>query len=312
MIEIKKNIPLAPYTTFKIGGPAKYFAEAKSVEEIEELCRWAKKEKVPIFALGGGSHVLISDKGFGGLVIKIKNSNFKFRNSELYADAGVSLAKIVAETAGKGLSGLEWAIGIPGTVGGAVCDNSGAYGKEIADIFESAEVFDLKKMSVCEFKREDCSFRYRESIFKNNSDLIIVSAIIKLEKGGDPPKIKETMKNYAKDRMKSGRSTDKSAGCYFKNIEWSREDIDKNGLLKKFPELKQFKDKPKIAVGFLIDSLGFKGKRIGDAVVSEQHAGFLVNCGGATADDVLALASLIKKKICEYYGFNLEEEVVII
>lgn len=233
MLNIKKNIILAPHTTFKIGGPAKYFIEVNSKEEIIEAANWAKEKNLPIFVLGGGSHIVISDRGFDGLVIKIQNSKFQILNYRVTAWAGTPLAKLVVESTKSGLTGLEWAIGIPGTLGGAVCNNSGAYARAIADIFESAEVFSLKDLIVEKFKKNDCHFRYRESVFKRNSDLIILSASLKLKRS-KKKEIKNTMKEFVLQRAKSNPSGH-SAGCYFKNIEWSRRGIKKEEILQKFP-----------------------------------------------------------------------------
>ncbi len=311
MVRIQENVPLAQYTTFGIGGSAEYFAEPKSAEEIIECCKWAKQKNLPILVLGGGSNVLISDKGFDGLVIKIENCKFKIENFQIVAEAGVSLAKFVAEAVSAGLSGLEWAIGIPGTVGGAVCGNAGAFGKETANNLESVKALNFEDLSVKEFKKSECGFCYRGSIFKRNRDWIILEAVFKLEKG-EPAKIKEVMKDCVKQRKQSFSSGQKCAGSFFKNIEWGRPDSNKRELLKKCLELEQFKDRPKIAVGFLIDFFGFKGEKIGGAMVSNEHANFLVNTGKATAEDVISLAALIKEKIRSRYGFNLEEEVCLV
>ena len=325
MFKIQKNILLAPYTTFKIGGPAKYFSEANSTEEIKELCKWAKKEGVPVLALGGGSNVLISDKGFNGLVIKIQNSKFKIQKSKIIADAGVPLAKIVAEAADAGLSGLEWAIGIPGTIGGAINGNAGAFGKSIGELVEIVEALEINghqiqnsefkiqnyksKLKIKRLMNKDCGFGYRKSIFKRNPDLIILSAIIRLKNGSKEEMRKAIQKNAR--QKKESNPVGFSAGCYFKNIGWEEIGIKKD-LIAKFPELKKFADKPKISAGSLIENVGLKGKKIGGAVISEKHANFIINVGNAKAKDVINLANLVKEKVRKRYGFDLEDEVVAV
>jgi UDP-N-acetylmuramate dehydrogenase len=326
MLNIRKNILLASYTTFKIGGLAKYFSEAKSPEEIKELCRWARPQRfrvanagaakenppaggVPILVLGGGSNVLISDRGFEGLVIKIENCKLKIGNCNIFVEAGVSLAKLVAESIKAELSGLEWAMGIPGTIGGAINGNSGAFGKSISEILEEASVFDVAESKIKIFKNNGCKFSYRNSIFKRNQNLIILSAILRLKRGGKE-KMQNLIKDYARQRMESN-PTGYSAGCFLKNMEW-QEAGDKAELIRKFPELNKFSDKSKISAAFLIENLGLKGKKTGGAVVSEKHAAFIVNGGKATAEDVINLSDLIKQKVFERYGLNLEEEVVVI
>ncbi len=309
MTEIKENILLAPYTTFKIGGPAKYFSEAKNTEEILELCDWANKNRVPIFVLAGGSNVLIFDKGFNGLVIKIKNCKLEIENFSAKVEAGVSLAKLVSESIKTELSGLEWAMGIPGTIGGAINGNSGAFNKSMSDVVKEVEVLDIRTGSVQKFRKDDCKFGYRKSVFKNNFDLITLSAVLELNKGGKE-EIQKIIQEHTSQRVKSVPSG-YSAGCFFKNVEWGRAG-NKKEIIRKFPELSQFENKPKISIGFLTEYLGLKGKAVGEAEVSEKHAGFIINRGGAAAEDVLDLAGLIKEKIRERYGFDLEEEVVIV
>ncbi|MDD5032976.1 MAG: UDP-N-acetylmuramate dehydrogenase [Candidatus Pacebacteria bacterium] len=313
MFNIQKNILLAPYTTFRIGGPAKYFAEAESVEEIEKLCEWAKNQptgELPIFVLGGGSNVLVSDKGFCGLVIKIKSSEIKILDSEIYADAGASLTKVVIESAKAGLSGFEWGIGIPGTIGGAVCGNAGAFGKATSDAVKTIKALDLKNGKVLYFSKNECDFCYRDSMFKNNSDFFILGAIFSLKRK-NKDSIDKDMKQYVKERSEA-HVKGCSAGCFFKNVEWKRKDLDKDKIFQKFPELKKYSEMPKIPAGFLIDSVGLKGKKIGGAKIAEEHANFIVNEENATADEVMMLAGMVKDRISSKYGFSLEEETVLV
>ena len=315
--KIQKNVLLAPHTTFGIGGPAEYFAEPESTEEVRELCLWVCEEekregkKIPIFVLGGGSNVLVSDKGFNGLVLKNKARNIKVGKNKIFADSGAPLSKVVSLAVENGLTGMEWAIGIPGTVGGAVCGNSGACGKQTADGFKYAKVLNLEKVRVKKFKKSDCDFCYRDSIFKRDRNLVVLEVAFELKKEKEE-KIKERIKYHAKERALTAGIGGRSAGCFFKNVDWKRKDINRKRLLQKFPELKKFSDKPKISVGFLIDFLGLKEKKIGDAAVSSSHANFILNSGRATADEIMMLVALIKNEIYSHYGFGLEEEVQLI
>ncbi len=315
MVNIQKNIALASYTAFKIGGPAKYFSEAKSVDEIQELCLWAKKEKIPVVALGGGSNVLISDNGFDGLVIKIETKKLEISGELIYCDAGVPLAKLTTEAIKKDLTGLEWAIGIPGTAGGAINGNAGAFSKSISNNVEEVRVLDLNHLSFQGkiFKKNDCKFSYRSSVFKKNPNLIILSAVLRLQKG-NKEEMQQLMKGFIKQRMESNPiipATCGSAGCFFKNPEWPNEE-DKKKLIEKFPALQKISDKPKISAGFLIESIGLKGKKAENAMISEKHANFIINGGNASADDIICLTDLIKEKIKKQYGLNLENEVRLI
>ncbi len=309
-LNIQKNILLASYTTFKIGGPAKYFSEAKSVDELRELCKWAKEEGVPIFVLGGGSNVLISDKGFDGLVIKIKFADWRIEDAEIFSETGLPLAKLVLESAKKELTGLEWAMGIPGTVGGAINGNAGAFGKSMSETVERVNVFDISKFESRMFNKEECGFGYRNSIFKGNNNFVILSVVLLLNKG-NREEIRTAIKDFTIQRVASNPSGF-SAGCFFRNPGWE-EVGNKNEIIAKFPELEQFSEKPKISAGFLIENVGMKGKKIGGAMVSEKHANFIINDGGkASAEEIVSLTNLIKEKIRERYGFDLEDEVVII
>ena len=305
MLDIKKDVLLAPYVTFKIGGPARYFAETRDIEEIWEFCNWAKEKGVPIFVLGGGSNVLISDKGFDGLVIKILNSKFQILDSKIVADAGVPLAKLVLETAKSGLTGLEWAIGIPGTIGGAVCGNTGAYGHSISEsVFKvkTNPINDPKKIK--EYSRKECGFVYRGSNFKNANEVIIV---VGLElSAGNKNDIQKTMKDILSER-KDKIPPFPSAGSFFKNYKLTNN-YKEDPLIKKFPELAGKIRSGKIATAYLIEQCGLKGKRVGGAMIPEEHSNFIVNSGGATAEDVLALSEICKKKVKEKYDLDLEIE----
>ena len=307
MLNIQNNILLAPYTTFKIGGPARYFIFASSDEELKSAVEWAKNQNLPIFILAGGSNVLISDKGFDGLVIKLRTANCELRTNSFFIDAGVPLAQLLASAMNASLAGLEWAIGIPGTIGGAIRGNAGAFGRATGEFIKSVEAFDISKMIIVSYSREDCCFGYRDSIFKKNSALIILRATVQLV---DETKenIQKLIKEYLLIRSQSNAGLGKSAGCFFKNIPWSRKDINKERLLQNFPELQKFSAKPKIATGFLIDHLGLKGKEIGGAAVPVQHANYIINKNNASAEDVIMLASLIKERFQHHYGFLLEEE----
>ncbi|MCF7836050.1 MAG: UDP-N-acetylmuramate dehydrogenase [Candidatus Marinimicrobia bacterium] len=313
MEKIQRNVLLAPFTTFKIGGLAKFFVVAESEKDLKEICLWAKKDNIPTFILGGGSNILFSDNGFDGLVIKInfKEKEPQFQGNKVYANAGLPLSSLLSDAVKHGLSGLEWAIGIPGTIGGAVCGNTGAFGKDISDCVYNVKVFNCDDFSITNLNNEDCDFYYRGSVFKNSRNLIVLGAEFILQ-----PKerdiIQQKIRENIKQRTSSFNHNSNCAGCFFKNVEWKRKDINKERLLKNFPELKKFADKPKISTGFLIDNLGLKNKKVGDAIVSNDHASFVLNLGNAKAEHVIMLVGLIKQRVYNKYGFGLEEEVQLI
>ncbi len=178
MLFIRQKIHLAPYTTLKIGGPADYFVECKTEEEIIEALRWASEKKMPYYILSGGSNVLISDLGFRGIIIRIKAQTFRIDGEKVSSEAGVSLPLIAKKTAEAGLSGLEFGIGVPGTVGGAVYGNAGAFGQETKDVARSVRVAMRETdWKITEFSNEKCEFSYRESIFKRHKNWLILSAV---------------------------------------------------------------------------------------------------------------------------------------
>jgi UDP-N-acetylmuramate dehydrogenase len=288
---MEKNILLKDYTTFKIGGPAKYFFIAKNAEDLNESLAFAKKNKLKIFILGGGSNVLFSDKGFNGLVVKLDFKEVKFFKNRVVADAGVGLSKLSNFAFKNNLAGLEWAMGIPGaTVGGAIFGNAQAFGRRISDSVESVEALNLKTLKIKNFSKEQCKFSLKNSIFKKNKNLIIISATFNLQKGKEK-EIKEKINEFLKHRKKCHPIEFPSAGSIFVNPENKKEITP---------------------AGYLIEKCGLKGKKIGGAQISEKHANFIINLGNAKSKDVLALIKLAKQKVKKNFNINLETEVQII
>ena len=306
MINIQKNIPLAPLTTFKIGGPAKHFVEVSSEDEILEALNYAKENNLEIFVLGGGSNILVSDDGFDGLVIRMLNTSYTIHDTSIECGSGVALSQIVKESARHGLSGMEWASGIPGTVGGAIRGNAGIPLGCMADNIESVKVLEIKNREYKTLKNSECGFSYRNSIFKENKDLIIISAILKLE-NGDQDEISKKTKELIENRLKVVHPNPKepSSGSFFKNPK-----VDNPELIANFEkDTGQKAIDGKIPAGWLIDEVGLRGKKIGGAQVSEKHANFVVNIGNAKAQDIVMLSSFIKMKVRDELGVQLSEEI---
>jgi UDP-N-acetylmuramate dehydrogenase len=261
------------------------------------------------FVFSGGSNILFADQGFDGLTIKIQNTKYKIQDTKIVADAGVMLSEIVKAATENGLSGLEWAAGIPGTVGGAVRGNAGAYGHAIGETVERVEAmkFQISDFRFKIYKKEECRFGYRDSIFKHNKD-IILKVILKLEKG-DREKIKTEVEKILKVRNGKLPLEYPSAGSVFKNVEITDE-ILKSFRTHSTEEIPaDFITKGKIPAAWLIERCDLKGKKIGGAEISEKHANFIVNVDGATADNVIGLVSLIKMKVRDELGIQLQEEI---
>lgn len=308
MIEIKENIPLAPYTIYNIGGPAQFFANVRSAREIEEGITFARDRHIPFFMLGAGSNVLVSDAGYRGLVLRGSGGEIRVDGQLLICDAGVMMARAVFESARAGLTGLEWGIGIPGTIGGSLRGNAGCFGGEIKDVVERVEVFDTHEHATKFLRASQCNFSYRDSLFKKHPEWIILSASFRLARG-DSALSHSAIKKISNERTEKQAIGAKSCGCIFKNVSWSRKDIDKKKLLTRFPELTQFRSVEHLPASFLIDSSGLKGRRVGGVHVSRRHANYFINDAGARGEHVLMLISLAKNIVRRKYGIQLEEEI---
>ncbi|MDD5738628.1 MAG: UDP-N-acetylmuramate dehydrogenase [Candidatus Pacebacteria bacterium] len=288
--KMQKNILLKDLTTFKIGGVAKYYCQASSQEEIIEAVKWVQEKGAPFFVLGGGSNVLIGDKKYKGLVIQIKNQILKIKNTDqnskiIEVGAGVPLGKLVGVALQEGLTGMEWAMGIPGTAGGAVYGNTGAFGQSMGDIVEEVEAIDISniKYQISNIKKEGCKFGYRDSIFKRSKNLIILSVKIKLQ-NGEKAEIENKMKEFFQKKKQTQPLEFFSAGSIFKNGE-------------------------NYKAADLIEKVGLKGKRIGGVEVSQKHSNFIVNNGRGKARDVKKLIDLIKKQVKKKFNMELQEEI---
>lgn len=308
MIHIKKNIPLSRYTSFGIGGPADYFIEAAGPIEIAESIEFAEREKLPYFVMGGGTNLLFSDEGYRGLVIRISDGGIALHGSVVQAGSGISLKELTETARDKGLSGAENLAGIPGSLGGAVRGNAGAFGTEIGDLIKRVKAFNRETSMVQEFSREQCQFSYRDSLFKRDDALIILSAEVELTEGGEPRAIGRAMEKIIATRESKHSQSAKCAGSFFMNPE-----VKDEKLREEFAKDTGSAPKDeKLPAGWLIDHVGLRGKHVGGAKVSDQHPNYIVNTGDATAEDVIMLASLVKRKVRDELNVRLREEVQMV
>ena len=279
--------PLAKHTTFGIGGPADCMVFPETREELSKLLKYAYQKKISAIFIGSGSNILVWDKGFDGIVISLKKSfkNLTIKqNSQIIVEAGVMLGTMVKQAMAAEIGGLESLIGVPGTVGGALIMNAGAFGSEISKYFEEAKTMTIEG-DTKSYKKGEIEFSYRHSTFPKNE--ILLEATFQCKRGKPAEILKD--RKVASDGRKSNQPLKfRSAGSIFKNPSDS------------------------LAAGYLIDKTGLKGTERGGAAISEKHANFIVNMGDATAADVLYLIKLAKKYVAEKFHINLELEVKLI
>lgn len=341
MIVVKKKVPLSKLTTFGIGGHARYYTEVDSKKGLLEAVKFAKKNFVDVFVLGGGSDILLSDQGFGGLVIRYKGKILKFEEKKgrvsVTAGAGMLWDRLVEKTVRKNLQGIECLSGIPGSVGAAPIQNIGAYGQELKDVFVKLTAYDIAERKFVKLSKSDCEFSYRESIFKkpiNKGRYIITEIVLKLKNNSQPTLSFQSLVDYLKEkRIDSpnlvqvrnavlalrGQKLENprvlgNAGSFFKNP--IVDENTKDRLLEKYPDMPFYpnaKGKYKLFAGWLIDKAGWKGKRVGGAMVSKKNALVLTNPEGkATAKEIKSMAENISKDIYKKFKIRIEPEVQMI
>ncbi len=275
--------PMASHTTFRIGGPADYFVMPETVEELEAVLKLCKEEQMPYFILGNGSNLLVGDKGFRGVVIQLyKNfDGIQIEGTKVTAKAGAMLIRVAKESGKAGLTGLEFASGIPGTIGGAMVMNAGAYGGEMKDVVTAVTVL-TKEGDIKNLTGDEMNFRYRGSVVEDEG-YIVLEAVMEL-KEGNLEEIQARIDELSIQRKTKQPIEYPSAGSTFKRPE---------GYF----------------AGKLIQDAELRGYRVGGAQVSEKHCGFVINAGGATAADVMQLMQDVSDKVNEQFGVTLEPEV---
>lgn len=304
---MKEQEPMSRHTNFRIGGPARWFVEVRTLNELRQILDLAHQNKIAVFVMGGGSNTLVSDEGFDGMVIQMAMRGIRIEGTTAQAEAGVLSAALARATAQAGLSGFTWAISLPGTIGGAVRGNAGCFGGETKDHLVEAMV--LRNGEIRTLSKSDLQFGYRESAIKHSSD-IVLSATFSF-KSGDSVALQADLEYKLSSRKSSQPLDAGSAGCLFKNYEVISED-ELQRLQQKFDIPSEMSQARRISAGWLIDQLDLKGKQIGGAKISDKHGNFVVNTGTATADDVVQLIALIKTRARNELGVFLREEVELV
>jgi len=285
---IRSQVPLAPMTSLRVGGQAQWYLDSSNVDDVQAGLEWACSEGLPITFLGSGSNMLVSDKGLAGLVIAsrhLRQSHIDSSTGQVTVGTGVSLVRLAWQVAEQGLTGLEWAVGIPGTVGGAVVMNAGAHGHCTAEILMNARVM-LPDGTMVIFGPEELEYGYRTSKLQQGK-YFVVEATFQLNPGADPEVVKVETTVDLKRRQASQPYHRPSCGSVFRNPT---------------PH----------SAGQLIEESGLKGYQIGNAQVSELHANFILNCGGAKAQDVFQLIRTVQQRVEQQWSIHLEPEVKIL
>lgn len=349
-MQVLQNVPLAPLTTFRIGGPGRYFVEASTASEVQEAVAFSESKSLPLFVLGGGSNLVVSDSGWPGLVLKVAIRGIEQRpgtNDEgktlFDAGAGESWDRLVSHAVVAQCAGIECLSGIPGSVGGTPVQNVGAYGQEVSETIESVEVFDLKEGRIRELCREACGFTYRTSIFNTTEHgrFVILRVVYALTPHGEPriayadlkrhfegwqtsPNLAETREAVRHIRavkgmlLVEGDPDCQSAGSFFKNpvvSEEQHEDLTKRAAARRLtlPSYPALEKSKKVSAAWLVEKSGFaRGYGFGHVGISNRHALAIVNRGGATATEVLALKEQIQHRVEEIWGVRLEPEPVMV
>lgn len=280
---IKRDESLELHTTYKVGGICKYFITPKNLEELIDLIKYLRENSIKYMILGNGSNTIFSSKEYDGVIINLTNLNsMEIKDDKIYVEAGYQLIKLSMDALNNSLSGLEFAAGIPGNIGGAIFMNAGAYKSDMSELVETVTFLD-ENLELKTLKKEELDFSYRKSMFQKYLEYIIISTVLKLTPG-DKEEIKALMDKRKGRRIESQPLDYPSAGSVFRNPS---EDV---------------------FAGKLIEDLGLKGYKIGGAKISEKHANFIINDGGATGEDIKALIDYVKARVKEEYNIDLHVE----
>lgn len=301
-MKIQHDIPLAPYTTFKIGGPARFFCLVKTVEQLKDALAFAKEHRLEIFILAGGSNLIISDDGFDGLVVKIEIDGYRFEGTKLIAGPSTEIETLVDQSTKRGLTGLEWAGGLPGTFGGAIRGNAGAFAGEVKDTI--IKVTSLKPDGrLIERTNRQCQFEYRGSIFKYSNE-IIVEGILQLKRG-DKNHLVKIAQDHRQYRQERHPLEYPNAGSIFKNTPVEKVP---NRYLEQWRDVIKVDPFPVVPTAKIIADAGLAGERIGNAQVSTKHTNYMINLGSGRAADLVKLIKRVKRVVKEKFDIDLEVE----
>ncbi|MFB3068418.1 MAG: UDP-N-acetylmuramate dehydrogenase [Acidobacteriota bacterium] len=301
-LALRRDVLLANLSTLNVGGIASWFTQVHDLQQLKEARNWANKQGLPIFYLGEGSNVLFSDEGFPGLVLQNRITGMEHYGEEVELGGGENLEEAIRRLNQLSLSGMERLYGIPGTVAGALVGNAGAYGQQIGDLVVEISIWSKNREQV--LPALDLEFRYRSSLFQRRRDLFILSCRLRLKKSTEP--LQEISDEILSRRLLKYPVELKCAGSFFKNI--SLDEISKTAL-EKIPE--DFIMFGKIPAGTLLEAVGAKGVRRGDAQFADYHGNLILNLGRATSQDILTLANEYAGLVWERFRIRLKPEILI-
>ncbi len=299
--QLLENESMARHTTFGVGGPARWFVNLGQATNSPQLMELIQADQPEVFILGGGSNLLVSDSGFDGLVVKMTDQSFNIMGSKIIASAGASLASVAMEATRLGLSGLEWAVGVPGTIGGAVRGNAGCFGGDMSQVTALVQFIDLNTGETQHLTATELGFDYRFSIFVSRGKWLITQVVLQLTPD-EVTACQQRQAEFLQAKRQKQPLGQKCAGSVFKNPS-SSEFV----LTSDIPVTMLEQDV--VPAGFLIESVNLKSHLIGDAIISPKHANFIINLGQATSADIVSLMELAKKRVRERYGVILNPEV---
>jgi UDP-N-acetylmuramate dehydrogenase len=349
-LRIQENIPLAPLTTIHVGGPARYFVDAHTEHEVSGAVAHAAERKLPLFVLGGGSNLVVSDNGWPGLVLKVSLAGVEFEGDRqkmlFHSGAGENWDDFVALTVSKNCGGLECLSGVPGTVGGTPVQNVGAYGQEVSETITQVHALEIATGKKLEMSNGDCGFAYRTSMFNttHRDQYIVLEVAYRLHRNANPkieyadlkkffaaansndptlPQVRDAVRSIRQSKamlIVGGDEDCRSAGSFFKNPLVSEDEATRIEALaqklapgKKLPRYPAADGQVKLAAAWLVEQAGFqKGYALGPVGISRKHTLAIVNRGGATAKDIVALKDEVQKKVFDVWGVSLQPEPVFV
>jgi UDP-N-acetylmuramate dehydrogenase len=300
---VEHNVSLSMLTTFRVGGPAEHFVVVGSVEELHQALGVAKEKTWPIFILAHGSNVIASDDGVKGLVILVDIKSWQIEGDRLTSGAGTPMSQLVDATISAGLKGLEWAGGLPGSFGGAIRGNAGAFGGEIKDTITSVVSIDIHTGKEIIRDRQECQFIYRGSFFKQARE-IIISATLQLT-SGQKDELRSIANDHIRYRQEHHPMEYPNSGSIFKNTPVEKVPKEIIGQFESVIKTDPFRVVPTAAI---IAQAGLAGEKVGQAQLSTKHTNYIVNLGGAKANDIVALIRKIQTTVKDKYGIELETE----